>query len=83
MNDDDVEEGSDLEPCDCHTCTLMRQSQAMGAANYRRGVWTDVFMEKIKHKIGPAEAAKIASQAVAELDKAFPEVKTAAMREDR
>ena len=84
---DDEEDGYDGHPenteCNCAVCRLKRDINSQAAANGRRGFWVDVFMESIKQRKTPEIAAKTASQSVKEFDKAFPEVQTAAMREDR
>lgn len=87
MNDDDDDNedttGHNALECQCVICTLRRQADAMGAANQRRGLWIDVFMVWTKTGVIPSIAANYARESVKELDKAFPEVKAAAMKEDR
>lgn len=85
-----MEHDDDDNECDCVGCQISRQMRravdsinAQGAANARRGMWMDVFMEKIRQGSFPSDAARFASQSVIEMDKVFPEVKQAAMTEDR
>jgi len=76
--------------CNCLACQLKakveqmnKDAEARGAANCRGELWLNTFHERIKMADMPETAAKIAKLAVIEFDKAFPEVKTAAMAEDR
>lgn len=88
MNDDD-DDGHEDE-CYCVGCQLNRQIKqfqkqniAIGAANARRGFWTDVYLASINSGLTNHAALTQANDAVRDLDKAFPEVLNAAMDEDR
>ena len=79
-----------FQGCDdpeCHACQMNRRMlaavNAQNAANMRRSLWVDTFLTRIKQGDLPSKAANIASMATVELDRAFPEVKDAAMEEDR
>lgn len=85
MDDDDHE-----DECNCAVCQINRQleefhkqSNAIGAANARRGFWTDVYVAAIRAGNDPVRARAMSNNAMEHLDKAFPEVHTAAMEEDR
>lgn len=87
MNDDDDQHENE---CDCVGCQLNRQIKqlqkqniAIGAANARRGFWTEVYLASINSGLTNHVALIQANDAVRDLDKAFPEVLNAAMEEDR
>lgn len=95
MNDDDDDDGYDdddehEDECNCPSCQLNRhvkqiikQNVAMGAANARRGFWTEVYVASIRSGGNSNTALVQANAAIHNLDKVFPEVRTAAMEEDR
>lgn len=84
------EHDDDEAECNCVGCRINRQleqfrkqTNAIGAANARRGFWTEVYIASIRAGDDPFEARSNSNMAVEHLDKAFPEVHMAAMEEDR
>lgn len=88
------EHDNDVDECGCPICKakrtmfekieeINREAVANGAANCRRDLWLSTF--KIRMKLGdmPQSAADLARLSILEFDKAFPEVRAAAMMEDR
>lgn len=79
-----------FQGCDdpeCHSCEMNRKmlaaQVAMGAANNRRTIWVDAYMSCLNSGREPSECEKAAKDMLIAFDKAFPEVKAAAMQEDR
>lgn len=62
---------------------FQKKADSIGAANCRRELWLSVFTEAIKLGDTPETADSKATRSITLFDKRFPEVKAAAMAEDR
>lgn len=67
----------------CQACPTRGEIEAMSAANLRRGLWVDAYKQALENGYKSDECAKEANAIVLAFDKAFPEVKAKAMKEDR